>query len=239
MNRETSKVIASRSVAGIVVLAAWWQAQAADAKAPYPTMAPLAQYLIADRNAEIALARSAAPDSISREAKVLVLGPYGYETAIEGKNGFVCDVERSWMSPSPDDPEFWNPKQRAATCYNPPAARSILPLVFKKTALVLAGLSKAQITDRLKDAYEKKELPSMEPGAMCYMISKQAYLSDEGTHNQAHLMFYAPHMGAGNWGADLPDSPVTLDEQFFGAQPIDVLVVPAGRWSDGTPAPVQ
>ena len=53
--------------------------------------------------------------------------PRGYETAVEGKNGFVCDVERSWMSPSPDDPEFWNFKQRAATCYNPQAAQFMLP----------------------------------------------------------------------------------------------------------------
>jgi hypothetical protein len=73
---------------------------------------------------------------------------------------------------------------------------------------------------------------------MCYMISKQAYLSDGEVHNQAHLMFYAPHMGAANWGADLPKSPVSLDDQFFGAQPIDVLIVPVGRWSDGTAAPV-
>jgi hypothetical protein len=137
MNRKIVEMIASRSSALVVVLGGAGQVQAQNAKAPYPSMAPLDQYLMADRNAEIALAPSAAPDSISRDAKVLVLGPHGYETSIEGKNGFVCDVERSWMTPSPDDPEFWNPKQRAATCYNPPAARSILPLVFKKTELAL------------------------------------------------------------------------------------------------------
>jgi hypothetical protein len=142
------------------------RAGAQDTKAPYPNMAPLVQYLM-DRDKEIALARSAAPDATSRDAKVLVLGPHGYETAVEGKNGFVCDVERSWMSSSPDDPEFWNFKQRAATCYNPQAVRFILPFVFMKTELVLAGLSKTQIPDRLKAAYAKKELPSPEPGAMC------------------------------------------------------------------------
>ncbi len=109
-----------------------WQAQAQDAKAPYPSMAPLDQYLIADRNAEIALARTAAPPSISREAKVMVLGPHGYETAVEGKNGFVCMVERAWMSPF-DSPEFWNPKNRGPLYFNPPAARSILPLTLKRT----------------------------------------------------------------------------------------------------------
>lgn len=55
-------------------------------------MAPLEQYLIQDRKAEIALAQSAAPESISRDAEVLVLGRHGYETAVKGKNGFVCIV---------------------------------------------------------------------------------------------------------------------------------------------------
>src|ERR1700745_3075091 len=93
----------------VIVLGAYCQAQAQGPKAPYPIMASLDQYLITDRNAEIALARSAAPASISNDARVLVLGRHGYETAVEGKNGFVCLVERSWMSHF-DSPEFWNPK---------------------------------------------------------------------------------------------------------------------------------
>ena len=83
--------------------------QRPDGSNPYPTMAPVDQYLMANRQAEIALARSAAPASISREATVLVLGRQGYETAVEGTNGFVCVVARGWMGPF-DWPEFWNPK---------------------------------------------------------------------------------------------------------------------------------
>ena len=63
----------------------------------YSKMAPVDQYLM-ERNAEILLARSAAPDSISSDAKILVLGRQGYETAVRGKNGFVCMVERSWIA---------------------------------------------------------------------------------------------------------------------------------------------
>ncbi len=74
-------------------------------KAPYPAMAPLDQYLMADRDAEIALAKSAAPPALSSDANVLVLEKDGYHTAIEGKNGFTCLVERSWMSPI-DSTEF-------------------------------------------------------------------------------------------------------------------------------------
>ena len=79
----------------------------AQSKNPYPSRAALDHYLIPDRNAEIALARSAAPDSISHDARILVLGPHGYETAVEGKNGFVCVVERAWMAPFfKREPEF-------------------------------------------------------------------------------------------------------------------------------------
>src|SRR5205807_2388687 len=124
----------------------------------YPSMASIEQYLIPDRNAEIAMARSAAPESISSDAKVLVLGWRGYETGVEGKNGFVCMVERSWMSPF-KSAEFWNPKVRVPVCFNPAAARSILPLTIKRTEFVLAGLSKAQMIDRIKAEFNNKELP--------------------------------------------------------------------------------
>ena len=207
-----------------------------DNKNPYPTMAPLEQYLM-DREAEIALARSAAPESISRDAKILVLGRHGYETAVEGKNGFVCGVERGWAGPI-DDPGFWNPKNRSPICYNPPAARSVLPLTIKRTELAMDGKSRAQIQEWEKAAYAKKELPTtLEPGAMSYMISKEAYLSDEGHHNLAHLMFYAPVMDKVNWGADVPNSPVML--LLTGPpEPFTVFLVPTGKWSDGTPAPL-
>jgi hypothetical protein len=71
------------------------------------------------------------------------------------------------------------------------------------------------------------------------MVSKQAYLTDDGNHDQAHLMFYVPHMGAANWGANVANSPVSMDEQPQGNPPMDVLVVPVGKWSDGTSAPLM
>jgi hypothetical protein len=220
----------------LVVLGAGWQAQAQNTKTAYPSMAPLDQYLITDRNAEISLARSAAPDSISRDAKILVLGRQGYETAADGKNGFVCVVERAWMSPS-DHPQFWNPKLRGPICFNPAAARSILPLTIKRTEFVLAGLSKAQIMDSLKAAVDRKELPALEPGAMSYMMSKRAYLTDDDGHNMSHLMIYTPLTQGAAWGADLPGSPVMFGGQFQGApEPITVFLVPVEKWSDGTAA---
>jgi len=239
MNRKRFQAIASLSFVLILVSAAAWQAQAQGGQISYPSMAPTDQYFMTDRNAEIALARSAAPEAISRDAKILVLGRHGYDTAVEGKNGFVCVVERGWMAPF-DASEFWNPKIRGPVCFNPPAARSVLPITYKRTEMVLAGLSKAQIIYRTRAAIENKELPPLEPGAMCYMMSKQAYLTDHDDHNMAHLMFYTPLMDGAVWGADLPNSPVLLNPQFKGApEPIDVFMVPTGRWSDGTAAPVM
>src|SRR5579864_9652228 len=212
--------------------------RASEAKTQYQQMAPVEQYLMMDRNAEITLARSAAPESISHDATVLVLGKRGYETAAEGKNGFVCVVERAWMSPF-DSPQFWNPKLRGAVCLNPPAARSVFPITLMRTEMALAGRTRAQIMDGTKTAFDKGELPPLEPGGMAYMMSKEAYLTDAGDHNVAHLMFYTPSLDGAVWGADMPNSPVMLNQQFKGAQPIDVFIVPVGRWSDGTAAPVM
>jgi hypothetical protein len=209
-----------------------------DRATAYPSMASIEQYLM-DRNAEIALARSAAPDSISRNAKIVVLGWRGYETAVEGRNGFACIVERSWGLPF-NSAQFWNPKVRTPICFNPPAARTILPLTIKRTEMVLAGLSKAQMIDRIRAGFDAKELPTPEQGAMSYMMSRAGHLNDSIGHYVPHLMFYFPLTDKASWGADLPDSPVTLNPQFEGGpEPITEFVIPVGKWSDGTPGPVM
>src|SRR5438132_1488548 len=163
------------SLALVIGLGTFLHAQAQDPKPPYPSMAPLDQYMM-ERDAEITLARSAAPESISRDAEVLVLGQHGYETAVKGKNGFVCMVERSWASPL-EHPDFWNPKLRAPNCFNAVAARSYLPLTVRKTKVILATRSKAEMVKDIKAAVDKKELPPPELGAMCYIMSKQGYLN--------------------------------------------------------------
>jgi len=229
MNLRSFAVVTSLVLSVTLGLIGITPGQAQTPKPSYPSMAALDQYLMADRDAEIALARSAAPDAISGDAKILVLGRHGYETAVEGKNGFVCVVERGWMSPS-DAPEFWNPKIRGPICFNPPAARSVLPTTYKRTEMVLAGRTRDEIIEGNKAAFEKGELPALEPGAMSYMMSKTAYLTDRDDHNIAHLMFYAPPLDGKSWGADLPQSPVMLIPQFKGTQPIDVFIVPIGRW---------
>jgi hypothetical protein len=229
MTRKALRTIAVKSFALVMVLAAW-QAQAQNAKTPYPGMAPLAQYLM-ERNAEIALAKSAAPESISGDAEVMVMGRHGYETAIKGKNGFVCIVQRSWTA-GIDDPDFWNPKLRAPICFNPPAARSYLPLTVKKTEMILAGRSKEEMVEGIKAGLDKKELPPLESGAMCYMMSKQGYLSDQFGHWHAHVMFFVPQTEAATWGANLLGSPILASDNA--SERLTIFLIPLTKWSDGT-----
>jgi len=234
--RNIVKAIIFATLLSTVLVSASLKARSQEAAASYPKMASIDQYLIADRNAEIAMARSAAPPSISADAEVMVLGRRGYETAVKGKNGFVCLVERSWMSPF-DFAQFWNPKMRGPICFNPPAVRSILPLTFKRTELVLSGMSKDQVIEGIK-AFDAKGLPPLEPGAMCYMMSTQGYLNDSAGHWVPHLMFYVPLTDPKSWGANLPGSPVMLNPQFQGApEPITEFMIPVPTWSDGTAAP--
>ena len=228
MRKKKVGTIAIRSLALLVVLAAACQAMAQDAMTPYPKMAPIGQYLM-EPTAEIGLARSAAPESISRGAEVLVLGRHGFETAVKGKNGFVCIVGRGWSSAA--DADFWNPKVRVPMCLNAAAARTYLLRITKITELALAGRTLSQVNEALAAAVAKKELPAMEPGAMCYMMGKEGYGGDAAPHWPAHLMFFYSDIDPAIWGANLPGSPVIglNDPQEHLTQ----FVIATQRWSDG------
>ncbi len=226
------EIIAIALLIQVVLAVPAWQTQAQVEKTSYPAMASLDQYLIQDKDSEIALARSAAPKSVSDGAEVMVLGRQGYTTAADGSNGFLCLVERSWGAAT-DVPDFWNPKVRSPVCFNPPAARTFAPIYLMKTKLVLAGKSKAEIVQATALAMDKKELLPLEPGAMCYMLSKDQYLNDEGKSWHPHLMFLVSGDAAKSWGANMPGSPViAANDPEEGAT---IFMVWVAEWSDGTP----
>jgi hypothetical protein len=203
-------------------------------KDPYPAMAPLDQYLIPDENAEIALARSAAPASIADGATVMVLERQGYTTAVQGTNDFLCYVQRSWAK-NTDAPDFWNPKMRSPNCFNAAAASSISRIYLMKTRLVLAGKSKAEIAQTIAAALDRGELLALAPGAMCYMMSKDQYLNDQVHSWYPHVMFYAAGDVAKSWGANLPGSPVIASNDPQAR--VTTFMVVVRHWSDGTPGP--
>jgi hypothetical protein len=203
-------------------------------KPRYPSAAPIAQYRSTNPAEEIALARSAAPPSISSRAEVLVLGATGYETAVKGTNGFVCFVERSWDAGF-EDPEFWNPKIRGPNCFNATAVRTQLPQFLERTKWVLSGANKQDLIERTRSAFSSHAFKSPEPGALSYMLSKQGYVSDDGAGPWLpHMMFYVPRGQAAGWGADAEGSPIIGHD----GSDIEstVLVIPVRFWSDGSPA---
>lgn len=229
-----------RRRASIMTLAVLAVAGARAAEPSYTTMAPIQEYLISDRAAEIALAKSAAPSGISDHASVMILTPKGYKPVVQGTNGFVCFVDRSWTSPF-DDPEFWNPKKRGPTCLNAPAARSVLPIEERLTEMALAGATREAMLARIKEAVAKREFGPPEVGAMSYMMSKGQYLSDDGGHWHPHLMFYLPgEKNASEWGANLKVGSAVFgggeDLPGGGRMPFTIFFVPVPFWSDGTAA---
>jgi hypothetical protein len=215
----------------VAVICAIGSAGADDAKAAYPVMAPIGQFRVATPADEVALARSAAPTSTSDNASVLTLGDHGYETAVEGKNGFVCMVWRSWAAGF-GDAEFWNPKLRAPICLNPAAARTVLPAYLERTEWAIAGVSKSGMIDRTRAELAANRIAMPEPGAMGFMLSKQGYLGDLVGHWHPHLMFFLAHTNGAAWGANLDGSPIYAAQGD--PEPVTTFFVPVTKWSDGT-----
>lgn len=215
-----------------LALSAYGQS-AKSAASKYPKMAPVEEYLM-DRDAEIALARTAGPATIAKDADVFVLGRHGYENAVKGTNGFACMVDRSWSAPA-DDPNFWNPKLRGPECYNAPGVRSYMPIIMRKAELILAGKSKEEMLEAMRSAFDKKELPLPEANAMCYMFSSQQYLGDGNGRWHPHLMFFVSPVDQKVWGAEAPDAPIVVQQDADDR--LTILMIPVGKWSDGTTAP--
>jgi hypothetical protein len=193
-------------------------------------------YLDADREAEVALARTAAPSNVSEKATVLVLTPKGYIEAARGTNGFTCVVMRSFAA-APDDPDFWNPRVRAPHCFNPPAVRTVLPAMLAQIDWALAGATAAELNARIKQAYAAKRLTMPAAGAMAYMLSPKQRLSDADPHWMPHLMFYYDRaLKATTFGAGGMTAPIIDASAGDPTGPMQVLYIPTRTWSDGTPA---
>lgn len=193
-------------------------------------------YLTADRVAEIALARTAAPSDVSGKATVLVLTPKGYMEGARGTNGFTCIVMRSFAA-APDDPGFWNPRLSAPHCFNPPAARTVLPAILAQIDWALAGATPAELNARMKKAYAQKRFGMPAGGAMTYMLSPKQYLSDADPHWLPHLMFYYDRaLKATTFGAGGMTAPIIDATAGDPNSPVQVIYIPTHAWSDGTPA---
>jgi len=202
---------------------------------PYPDMAPVAQYMM-DRDAEIALARSAAPKMVSDDATILVLGKNGYETAVKGSNGFTCLVGRGWMNDFSGYPDFWDPRDLTPNCMNEAAVKSVLPEFLERTQWVMAGVSKDEMAARTKAAWDTHKYTLPAPGTVDYMMSKQQCIHAPAPCNwYPHVMFFEATADAQKWGDNLKGVPAYSGVST--TDPVTTFMIVVPLWSDGTPSP--
>lgn len=234
MKRQTSKIrrvpLARLTSSFVLIAAAAVWALPGAGRATDATVSRIGPYLMADKGAEIALARSAAPASIATHASVMVLDAHGYVTAVKGTNGFVCLVVRSWDNElDSKSGVFWNPQFRAPFCLNPSGAQYELTLYLLRTRWAIAGASEKEMAAREQAAWAAGKLHEPAAGAMCYMMSRRGNLGGSPWHS--HVMFYVANEKTSSWGANQPRVPV----MGAATDHATVFFVIVPYWSDGTP----
>jgi len=201
----------------------------------YLTMGPIERYLIPSASAEIALARTAAPPSISAEATILVLTKTEFVTAVNGTNGWVCLVGRAFQG-GLDDPELWSWRNRSPVCLNPPAVKSVLPYYLARARWALAGATREEMAQKAQAAYASHQFTDPLPNSFSFMLSKQGYLNDsvKGPWHP-HVMLFVATNQMDTWAAGFDGSPILAPppntERAYEPITIDI---PVRRWSDGS-----
>ncbi|MGQ0551271.1 MAG: hypothetical protein ACT4PY_16550 [Armatimonadota bacterium] len=189
---------------------------------------PLSEHMMAPE-AEVALARSAAPDKVSGRATIKILTASGYQVAVRGDNGFVCMVMRSWTAPTFTPVPFRNfvyeAKIRAPICFDPVASRTVMPYYELRTKLGMQGNDPETIARGVAMAYALGTLPKREGVAFGYMWSADQYLGPGIGAWRPHMMVFAPYyknamVGGNEFGGSAPQ--VTDDE----GTPFTVIVIP-------------
>ena len=189
---------------------------------------PLSEYMMTPE-AEIGLARSAAPESVSAHATVKILAASGYKVAAQGDNGFVCLVLRGWAAPTYTPAQFrdlvYDASVRAPLCFNPPAARQVLPYYELRSKLGMEGKTPDQISEGVQAAYATGQLPRRDEVSFAYMWSADQNLASGIGHWHPHMMIFAPYydnslVGNNEFGSALPQ----LSDDS--GTPFAVVVVP-------------
>ena len=200
---------------------------AGNIRAQSPKYPPLSEYMM-EPEAEIALAKSAAPDGVSGRATIKVLTAAGYKVLVQGDNGFVCMVMRGWgaptYTPAANRNLVYDPKTRAPICFNPVASRTVLPYQELRTRLAMEGKGPDQIAEEIEAAYAKGELPKIEAVGFAYMFSADQMLGPAGAWHP-HMMVYTPYYTNAMLGNNAGDSglPSISDDE---GTPFAVTVIP-------------
>jgi hypothetical protein len=200
----------------------------ASAWAQGPKYPPISEYMM-PQDAEVDLAKSAAPANISDRATIKLLTTSGYHVTHNGDNDFVCIVMRGWgaptFSPAPLRDMVYDAKVRAPICFNPVASRTVLPIQELRTKLGLEGKTPNEITEAVQAAYAKGELPKVDIVAFAYMFSADQYLGSAAGHWHPHMMVYTPYYQNSMLGGNPPGGvlPVVGDDA---GTPFAVTVIP-------------
>ena len=205
-------------LASLDALAVWAQG---------PKYPPLSEYMMATE-AEVALARSAAPEKVSARATVKILTPSAYKVAAQGDNGFVCMVMRGWAAATSSTAQerdlVYYAKLRAPICFDPVASRTVLPLQELQAKLGMEGKGPDQVTDTVQAAYAKGELPRMEAVAFAYMFSADQDLGPGVGAWHPHMMVYTPYYENSMLGGNEVESGLPVVGN--GGTPFAVTVIP-------------
>jgi hypothetical protein len=200
-------------------------AQVASAQgAKYP---PLSAYFMT-RDAEMALAMSAAPANISSQATIKLLAGSGYQVAREGQNGFICMVMRGWSAPTFTPVPFrdiaYDATVRAPICFDPTASRTVLPYYEMRSALAMEGRTPDQIAEGIQAAYARGKLPERTGVSFAYMWSADQLLGPPG-HWHPHMMVFSPYYTNAMVGGHTLANPFPLVIDDEGT-PFAVVVIP-------------
>jgi hypothetical protein len=213
-----------RPLALLALLAAA-HAHAGAQRSTYPRVE---RYLM-QRDAEIALARSAAPDNVSAHATIKVLTRTGFTIAHQGDNGNVCMVMRGFSAPTYTPAQFrdlvYDPTIHAPICFTAPAAKTALPYYELRTTLALAGKGPDQIAAALKSAYANGTLPHRDAATFAYMWSAHQHLGSGIDAWHPHLMIFVPNYQNAMVGGNPFGSPLPQVSDDAGT-PFTVVVVP-------------
>lgn len=145
-----------------------------------------------DRAEEIALAHSAAPDTVSAPATIWVLTPQGYEIAEEGSNGFNCVVLRRFSADFRSDSFEWD-GLIAPICYDAYSSSTHMQEQWLRAAMGLRGEPVEAIAAAVNAAYMDGTIPVPDRVAFAYMFSAAQRLSPRIGHWHPHMMIWVPY----------------------------------------------
>lgn len=170
---------------------------------------------------EIALAESAAPATVAKDASIFVLRRGGFVLHRKGQNGFTCFVARS------------APQELEPICYaDDESTHSLVAREFLEQQLRERGLSDAEVDTEIGQYYRRGDLRPSQNFGLAYMLSPCNRVADESgkiVPEHPHLMFYAPYATNKQLGLSKPHTHGSDYSPFilFEGEPWAFLIVRA------------